>query len=562
MRQKVKSKSVHYELHGQNGASWSVLGIFDDQSEAKEQAEKIYRAGTYRAVRVLRERYEEDSGDFNSLELLFLGRKVKPSKYDDDELAVFCRKPEELYSSESRRLIARLLATVLDGWDATPLELLHDPALYTRLQNTGTHLLKAVQNLSVAQVRKSGEPVAERIRANFAVIDKAAAHVQRCHAGGLPSLADKRLADAVQLLEDRENRRFLLSCVLAADLQSHKGGVAKVDRLIALIRLDHPEWVMRTIDAFLSEQLMHRRLMRALFPDEDATDFLEKLAALSRGHLPEEGQSPMTAMLNGFLAANVLPACRTMLISHIRHELTVGHRLTKGDLQDEFCALWRLGDGIGDGIDAELSDKPLDELLEGRTRRLLNPQTLGEYIATGHNPADKLQKLIDLERFCIGSSNKRMIANYMMPLLSDAPNEEFWLTPLGTGYAGRMRLLTRLQKRLIVSHLQDLPKNKLTERLDVYCLKLLENSKIFDRLAKSEGPSFDKAQRILRMLADGYFTHGEARALAEAEARRYMAEKDFLLPLTKIPKGSERLEAVQRLKKLMASAGLPDMDRF
>lgn len=95
---------------------------------------------------------------------------------------------------------------------------------------------------------------------------------------------------------------------------------------------------------------MHRRLMRALFPDEDIIDFLEKLAGLSRGHLPEEVQTPTTAMLNGFLAANVLPACRTMLIGHIRHELTVGHRLTKGNLQDEFCALWRLGDGIGESL--------------------------------------------------------------------------------------------------------------------------------------------------------------------------------------------------------------------
>ncbi|GEQ99390.1 hypothetical protein JCM17845_00140 [Iodidimonas gelatinilytica] len=557
-----RGQNTHYELHGQTGARWTVLDVFDDQKEAAAEAEKVFRSGNYRAVRVLRERFDRDSSEFNSLEVLFFGRKSKPSKYDDDELAVFCRKPADLYSSESRRVIARLLAPVLESWNSTPVELLHDPDLYNRLQGAGSNLLSAVQRLAIAQVRHTGEPVTERMRGNFALIDKAAAELRQVHAIGLPVIGDLRFVDVIETLAEAKNRSFLLACVLAVDLRQYPDGVAKVERLISLIRLDHPLWVLKSLDLFLSEQLTHRRLLRHLIPDEDLVTLLEHVAALSRGMLGDAASSTAVSMLDAFLRARLLPATRHVLVGHIRHELTVSQRLTGDDLQKEFAALARLGSGIGDLLDVDLPDRPLVDLLEGRMRRLLNPQTLGEYIVEGRNPADKLQRLIALEQHCLGDANRRLIANYMSPLIHDGANEAFWLEPLGAGYAGRMKLLARLQKRLLASNMQALHKSKLTGQLDRLCVRLMADSGVLNRVAHSQGAPFDKACRLLRMIVDGHFTEGEAHQLAEADIRRYMADPDFLAPILSKAKGPQRDEAIGRLKTLLSKAGLAAADAF
>lgn len=551
-----RGKNLHFEVHGQANNRWNLIEIFDEQPEAAALARKLFDSGNYQAVRMLREKFDRDSNEFDSFELLFLGRKRRASKYDEDDLAIPCRSPSDLYSSEGRKAITRLLASVLESWELTATEILYNLDNYARLQASGTQILNAVQRVSIAQSRETGEPVTERMRHLFALIDTAAGQLRKKLAAGVPSLRDMRFIDVIDQVKDREDHRLLLAASIAAELGTLKGTPAKFERLMSFMRFDHPAWVMKTLDMFLSEQLAHRRLLKSLFDVTDLVALLESIARLSRGALGERATNEHLSLLDGFLKARHLSQCRAVLVGHISHELAVNRRLTDLDLLGEFKAIARLGNGIGEAIDADLPDRPLLELLDERFGRLLNPQTLGEFLAAGRNPAEKVQKLIDLERFVVGPSNRRLLANYIVPLLSDPVNEAFWLEPMGAGHAARMKLVTRLQKRVHVSGFQSLHKSRIAGQLDRLGAQLLVRSKILQRLKKSDASAAHKGQKLLIMLAEGYFTDGEARDAAEADMRQYMNEPAFLAPVVEAKSRTEREKAVIRLKKLLADAGI------
>lgn len=551
------ARTTHYELHGQTNNRWTMLEVFDNKDKAALQAEQIFRSGLYRSIRLLRERYDDDLGTFDSHEILFLGQRSKPSKYDHEDQTVFCNSVTDLYSRSSRRTMARLFAPILDAMEITPAEILHNPDLYARLQGSGTHLMNAVQRLAIAQVKQTREPVAERIRGIYNLIDEAIIHVRQTKQAGLPRLDKGRFSAFLDQFSPGKERPYQLAIVIAEDLGALDGTLAKLERLISMMRFDHPDWARGVLDLFLSEQLLHRRLVRTVLPADSLVLLLEKILTLSEGQL-DHGESPLITTLNAFLKAGLLPATRAILVGHIRHELATKTRIADNDLSKEFTALARLNTIMGDYLDTETPDQPLADHLASRMARMLNPQTLGDYLIKGRNPADQLQRLIVLEKHCIGAANRRTLVNYMLPLLMDGANESFWMDPRGAGYSGHMRLLTRLQSRLLHSELQDLHKDRLCGRLDELCTALLTKSKILDRLDRSDAPVFDKGCRILKMLVDNHFTKGQCEATARTHIQRYLSDPAFLAYLEKMPKGQKRTSATDRLKNLLDKGG-PDI---
>lgn len=555
-----QGRNQHFEVHGLNGSRWALIEIFDDQHEATEEAKRQFESGGFLAIRLLRETFDRDSNEFHSFELLHLGRRRRSSKYDEDGLAVPCHSPADLYSREGRRAITRLLAAQLDSWEMTAVEILYNLDNYVRLQNAGTHLQNAVQRIAIAQAGASGEPVAERIRAIFGLIDKAAGQLRE-RAKKAPLLAERRFVSLLEDIREHEDRRFLLAVSLAEDLKALPDSVRKFERLLSFMRYDHPSWAVKTLDLFLSEQLAHRKVLRRLVGDElPLIGLLEGAARLARGMLGEAARDEHAAILDGFLKARLLPQCRSILVGHVAHELAVNRRLTAEDLIGEFKGLARLGVGIGDAIDADLPDRPLAEMLEERFSRLLNPQTLGEYLAQGRNPAEKVQRLLDLERQVIGAANRRVLANYMLPLLIDPSHESFWFEAASSGHVGRLKLVHRLQKQVLSSGFQTLHKTRLAGQFDRLAMRLLSDSRLLMKLERAPGTAAEKGRKLLQMFADGLFTEGEAREAAEVEIRRYMSDPAFLAPITDAKTREERDAAIERLKTLLLGAGIAAPD--
>ncbi|MFQ5348074.1 MAG: hypothetical protein ACE5ED_09565 [Rhodothalassiaceae bacterium] len=556
MQRSRRQRDTHYEVHGFRKNHWILLEVLETRDEAAELAERSYRSGAYQAVRVLRERFDPGEGAYDSLEILLLGRKRKPSKHDSSMPAVFCRTAPDLYTPEARRTITRLLAPLLDGLELTTVEILYSLDNYRRVEAAGTRLLQAVQQAAVAQVRETGEPVAERIRQIQSVISSALAALRRAEESGRPRIGEGRFVDLVARMKNLGDKEFLLSMALADDLCTQEGTRAKLGRLLSLMRFDHPLWALEILDLFLSEQLQHRRLIQTLLPAQALIDRLELIAALARGDLDGRDVPDEAQMLARFMTARLLPKCRDVLIEHIVYELNTKRRFTGEGLVGEFAALGRLMTALGEPVISVLGESSLREMIEDRCARLLNPQSLGDFLALAPTPAEKLTRLLDLEQQTIGDANRRVLARYMIPLVTMSNHEAFWTRPAAANVRGRLQLLARLQRRVLASDLASGYKSRIGGALDDMCLKIIRANGVFERLAGADMPPSRRAESLLAMMAEGCFTEGKARAAAEAEAVRHMANPAFLEPLSQAENREERDAAIARLRRLLTEAGV------
>ena len=96
----MKSSNVHYEVLGQRGTAWTILAVIDDQEKALAKAREAQTS--YRAVKVMRERFDKASNTYRSGQIYFSGAQAKPSKFDNDMPSI-CWKIEDFYSYEGRR---------------------------------------------------------------------------------------------------------------------------------------------------------------------------------------------------------------------------------------------------------------------------------------------------------------------------------------------------------------------------------------------------------------------------------------------------------------------------
>ncbi|RMF17843.1 MAG: hypothetical protein D6757_00665 [Alphaproteobacteria bacterium] len=554
-----KRRNVHFEVHGLRGSSWTVLEIFDDQGQATRAADKLFRSTTYQAVRVLKERYDPKTGQFHSFEILYKGRKLKPSKFDAGRPAALCESPQDFFSQAGRRTIAENLRSTLDQWEMTPLEILYNLDNYLRLDQAGTAIQAAVQRAAVSQVKETGESVGERMKKLYQLIDTAVADLKKFQERGFPVIDEKRFSELLESLSEKEGRRFILCGAIAADLRKCEGAHAKLRRLVALMGENHPRWVARILDNFISETLMNAGLIEKLLDETDVVERLIGIGRLARGRLSDtERGGPELRDLNRYLQLELLPATREMLLDQLGQALKGNTRLSSGNLRDRCRAIARLKDHlIREELDFSIEGTAFSEILETRCARLLNAPSIAAYLEEFRTPADKLAALLDLEPFVIGPANKRMLANYMLPLVTSSQNEAFWCQG-DESPTRKARRLVCMQQRVLASSLQELHREMLAGRLDQLCVHVYEEAELFQRLRRQKKSAFVRAEQLLALIADGYFTEGRARELAVEEIKRYMRDKSFMQGLAEIDDSEERKKRLLAFRSLLARAGIAE----
>ena len=169
----------------------------------------------------------------------------------------------------------------------------------------------------------------------------------------------------------------------------------------------------------------------------------------------------------------------------------------------------------------------LEEALSKRSARLLNSQAVGETLFEMKSPIDQLNALLDLEKFTIGHSNKRMVANFMLPILTRPEYESVFVGLDNHQPIQRMGDLTKLQNRINEADLTEMHRRKIAEKLDAFCKAILDNTQILKKLHNLDISLQEKSKKILNMLAEDFFTQGDCRDRAEHQVRIYMKQPGF-----------------------------------
>jgi len=113
-------KQIHYEIYARfGGGDYALLEAMTDRAKALKLAEETLKEGHAAAVKVMKETFDDATGEFATLKIFEDGKIVKtvkkPSKLDDEDAAppLPCFKPDDLYSVHARATMARMLSDAL-----------------------------------------------------------------------------------------------------------------------------------------------------------------------------------------------------------------------------------------------------------------------------------------------------------------------------------------------------------------------------------------------------------------------------------------------------------------
>ena len=149
------AREIHYEVFRRVGAKggWTLHEVVNSRDVALTMAQELMASEKDTGVKVVKETYNDETGDFLTLKIFEDGHnqmKVTPAQ-EEAPHALPCFKPEDLYSYHARTTMSRLLVDYLSRNKITITELIHRADLLEKLEATGTMYQFAIQKVAVAQ---------------------------------------------------------------------------------------------------------------------------------------------------------------------------------------------------------------------------------------------------------------------------------------------------------------------------------------------------------------------------------------------------------------------------
>lgn len=556
----MKSSKVHYEVLGQRGTAWTILAVMDDQQKALAKAHEAQPS--YRAVKVMRERFDEANSTYRSGQIFFSGTEVKPSKFDQSDMPSICWKVDDFYSYEGRRAINRLLRKELTEWGLTATELIHSPEMVQKIQDNGTSVQRAVQQTAIMQIRETGQGVQERIKQIYELIEKGSVILRRDEPG-FPEITGDRIDGITEAISGQETRSYLLHGALAKYLSGSRNFNDKLTKVLGLVRADHPTWVHEVTDNFVAELLSIGKVLHVLVgPRTSLKDEMKAAAELAIGQASQDDQrfTPDARMVNRLIAAGKMPKTQQSLKKFLCEAMNGSRRLVEGSVLEESAAVSDLAKSLKRSDGTWIGDMTMVEAIGKRCARWLHPEAVSDLLAGAPDPEVKFDRLIALSRNVIGNANKRKLGEFLMPVIS-SPQGEVFLTLEGGTVTAKLKRLRHMQDLVLQCGLQEMHSKKLAEKLDELSCRIIRSAQLIERMTQGEGSPVEKCFSLLRMTVEGYFTRGNADLMARDAIRRSIAKPDFVVGFLESVSGrNEKIQKLEALGKLLKQAGIDVQD--
>jgi hypothetical protein len=561
-------QSVHFEIFARQGAKggWKMLDIRNERDAAIGYAQNLMAEEKATGVKVVKETYNEETGDYLTLKIFEDGHnqvKTTPAQ-EDVPHALPCFKPDDLYSYHARATITRLIPDFLARNKITITELSHRADMLEKLEATGTVLQHAIQKIAVAQAASTSTPVAQIIKSLNELTTKAFNRVYRdarndhfpdIKPGGFGALATKLTSQADGL--------YILNGAIARHLRDASGWDDKVLRLLNIMAeapADGPgrTLLLNAIDSLLAEVLAGSAALHELIGNsENLGEALMSLVRLFLGQEPTgAGERAGLIALTQHFAADDLPEARTAVANRIMAEFKSPKRLVPAVLDEEFKALRQIANRVVLGIGKYLSHEDLIGAFTLRSKRLVTHETLGEYMADAGAPDEKVERLLFVEENIIGTENKRQLATFVLPIITASSFETYFSTAK-TPVLARLQRLAQLQARLTRSGFQDNQRQEMADALDKLACTLESRAKIFEAIEAKPGSPVEKATTILKLCTGGMLTEGMLSGRARDLVLGYLGRPGFLTGyIAQSPEPRDADTAVAELMAMLSKAGI------
>ncbi|HEY0267382.1 MAG TPA: hypothetical protein VGC16_11555 [Rhizomicrobium sp.] len=532
-------QEIHYEIFRRLGAKggWALHDVRAGREDAIELAQTLMAAEKATGVKVVKETYNQDSGDFLTLKIFEDGHnqvKIAPAA-EDAPHALPCFKPDDLYSYHARQTMARLLADFLARNRITITELIHRADMLEKLEATGTLYQHAIQKIAVAQAASTTTPVQQIVKSLNELTTQAFHRVYRDQRAGLfPDPAPGQFGALASALAGKPNGAYIFNAAVARHLKQARGWDEKVLMLIAIMERAPAEaaarrLVLSSIDAVIAEILGGSAALHELIGTaENLGEALKNLVALFLGETPVEGpvrRQGLTALTHRF-AADDLPESRTAVANRIIAEFKSTKRLCPDSMVAELQALRLIANKIVMGVGKYLSHDDLIAAFTLRSKRLVSQEALGHYIAEAP-PDEKIERLLVVEENVVGAENKRQLTSYVIPVLNAPAFESHFLNPK-LPLLARLQRLAQLQARVRRSGFIEITRAEIAGRLDALAVQVEARGKLFESIEARSSSPVEKAQTLLKLATGGVLTEGALSGRARELILGYLSRPGFL----------------------------------
>ncbi|MBL6939089.1 MAG: hypothetical protein ISS15_18645 [Alphaproteobacteria bacterium] len=532
------AQSVHYEVFSRKGAKggWTMIDVCNERQSAIDFAQSLMANDQATGVKVVKETYNDETGDFLSLKILEDGHnrmKLAPAQ-EDAPHALPCFKPEDLYSYHARATMMRLIPDFLARNLVTISELSVRADLLEKLEATGTLLQHAIQKVAVAQASSTSQPVQSIIKSLLELVTKAFNRVYRDERNNVfPHVKPGAFGPLATRLAEQPDGAYVLNGAIARHLKDAKGWDDKVFRLLELTGEVPADGkgallLLGSVDAMIAEVLAGSAALHELIgAKEDLGQALTSLVLLFLGQEPADGQNRAGLLaLTKHFADDDMPEARTAIANRIMAEFRSSKRLCPNSLEDEFRTLRRIANRVVLGVGKYMSHEDLVAAFTLRSRRLVTHETLGQYM-DGAAPDEKLERLLFVEDNVIGIENKRHLGTFVLPLVTAANFETHFLNAK-TPPLARIQRLAQLQARLRRTGLPDAQRQELANHLDRIANLVEIRAKVLESIEGKPTSAADKATTVLRLMTGNMLTEGKLSARARDMVVGYLGRPGFL----------------------------------
>jgi len=566
------AQQVHFEIFSRRGSKggWNLCEVKETREEAIQFAQELMTQGVT-GVKVVKETYNEDTGDYLSLKIFEDGHnkfKVAPA-HDDMPPSPPCFKVDDLYSYHSRKTIATLIPDFLRHHKVTATELSHRADLLEKFEASGTLYQYALQRVAVAQAATSDQQVQQIIKKLIDLSTQAFNRVYRdSRKGRFPSVKVGEFMPFAAKLAAQSDGRYVLNGTIARYLSDAKSWDQKVFKLMALMGEtsgDSPgaTLLLAAIDSLMSEILSGSAALRELIgKKENHGASVMSLVKLFLGREPEEseGREGLASLTESF-AADALPDSRSAIAERIIAEFRSFKRLCPDSLEDEFKALRQIANLVVTGVGKYMSHEDLVAAFMTRSKRLISNENIANYLFTAKAPDEKLERLLFVEENIIGAENKRQLATFVFPVITSAAFEDHFNSP-------KIPLTTRLQKlaalnaRVRRSGFQDNQKSEIAGIIDRLGCGVEAKGRLFESIDKKPASHVEKANMLLALFNANSFTEPTLSAKARELMMRYLSKPGFLSGYVaqSVPPGGEASPdaAIAELMGILQKIGITE----
>jgi hypothetical protein len=519
-------KQIHYEVFVRRGTSpsWALIDANERRDEALELARDKMAGGFVSGVKVVKETYDDSSGDYISLVIFEEGaRKIKTRKEEEDAPPILpCLTPDDLYSVHSRQTLTRLFSETLARWKQTVTEMIHRADSLEKLEATGTLFQHAVQKIAIAQGNSTGVPIAQVIRSVNELADRAIQRVYREEKSG-KIMVCKTAAELAVFAETRQGAPdavFIIGTAFAKYLAPAPSWSTKLSLVLAVIASPPAEGKGRTIllglcDAVVGEILGGSAALQELIgPMPDLGSALIAMSELYLGRVSSD-QNSVLGQLSSFFGKDKLLDARTALGRRVLAELKTHKKLAE-TVEVEMRHLRAITSRLVLGPPRLVPHQDIVSAITIRSRRLVQPEIIGEYLApAASNLIERAMRLLALEENIIGAENKRRIWDFLKPILTSAPFEATLLDPKQPPFDRLARAAT-LQSRVLKSGLTDGFKAEASALIDQATVRILEPGRIAALLSQPERAPTMMVTLYQALISDAVPQGSTSSAICEA----------------------------------------------